>query len=406
MSFLDQFTARAPMTQPSTLGSFGFGSFFGGSSNTISPQTAMQLTTVFSCNRVIAETISSISLDVYEKIEGGKAKATGFSLYNILKYKPNPNMTSVMWREMIVQDLNLKGNHYSQIIRNGHGAITALYPLICDNMEVSLSKNSKLIYSYSTGTKKINLTSREILHVRGLPSENGITGLSPIEYNRRAIQLGDTTQEFGINFFDRGANGSGAFSTPGELSTPAYDRLKTDLNSNYAGMQNSGKPMLLEAGLKFERITIPNNDAQFLETRKYQKEEIASIFRVPMHMINSLENATFSNIEHQSLEFVKFTMMPWAKRLEQAFTMLLLTEREQDKYTIKFNFETLLRGDFDARTSGYATLIQNGVMTINEVRALEDMNTIGKAGDENYIQLNMTTLENLNKGETNDDNQD
>jgi len=405
MSFLDQFTARAPMTQPST-GGFGFGSFFGGSSNTISPQTAMQLTTVFACNRVIAETLSSISLNVYEKIKDGKEKATNFSLYNILKYRPNPNMTSVMWREMIVQDLNTRGNHYSQIIRNGHGAITALYPLICDNMEVSLSSSSKLIYTYNTGKKKINLTSREIFHVRGLPSEDGITGLSPIEYNRRAIQLGDTTQEFGINFFERGANATGAFSSPGELSNTAFNRLKKDVNDKYAGMNNSGKPMLLEAGLKFERISINNNDSQFLETRKYQKEEIASIFRVPMHMINSLENATFSNIEHQSLEFVQFTMLPWIKRIEQAFTMLLLTEREQEKYSIKFNVDTLLRGDFKTRTEGYQTLIQNGVLSVNEVRALENLNSIGTAGDQRYMQLNMTTIENLNKGEKNENNQD
>ena len=401
MSWLEQFTARAPMTEAGQP-AFGFGSVFGSNSNHISPKTAMRLTTVFACNRVIAETLSSISLDVYERVEEGKKKATNFSLYNILKYRPNPNMTSVMWREMIVQDLNMRGNHYSQIIRNGLGEITALYPLVSANMEVSLSSTSKLVYMYATGDKKVKLSAREILHVRGLPSENGITGLSPIEYNRRAIQLGDTTQEFGINFFEKGANGAGAFSTPSELSDPAYKRLKEDLGKNYTGMQNSGKPMLLEAGLKFERITIPNNDSQFLETRKYQKEEIASIFRVPMHMINSLENATFSNIEHQSLEFVQFTMLPWIKRIEQAFMMLLLSEKEQTKYSIKFNVDTLLRGDYKTRTEGYKAMQLMGNLTINEVRALENMNSIGKAGDERYVQLNLTTVENLNKGETND----
>ncbi len=401
MGFLDQFTARAPMIAPSQ-GGFSFGSLFGSNSNVITPQTAMRLTTVFSCNRVIAETISSIGLDVYEKVKDGKEKATNFSLYKLLKYSPNPNMTSVMWREMIVQDLNLKGNHYTQIVRNGLGEIVALYPLICDNMEAEITKGGKLVYLYNTGSNKIKLTSYEILHVRGLPSEDGITGLSPIEYNRRAIQLGDTTQEFGINFFDRGANGAGAFSTPGELSEDAYKRLKTDLGTNYAGMQNSGKPMLLEAGLKFERITIPNNDSQFLETRKYQKEEIASIFRVPMHMINSLENATFSNIEHQSLEFVQFTMLPWIKRLEQSFTMLLLSETEQSQYSIKFNVDTLLRGDFKTRTEGYQTMQMMGNLTINEVRALENMNSIGEDGDKRYVQMNMTDIQNLDKGEAND----
>ena len=399
MSFLDQFTARAPLTE-SGQPTFSFSSAFGSNSNHISPKTAMRLTTVFACNRVIAETLSSISLDVYERVEAGKQKATDFSLYNILKYRPNPNMTSVMWREMIVQDLNMRGNHYSQIIRNGLGEITALYPLVSANMEVSLSSTSKLVYLYATGDKKVKLSTREILHVRGLPSENGITGLSPIEYNRRAIQLGDTTQQFGINFFEKGANGAGAFSTPSELSDPAYKRLKEDLGKNYMGMQNSGKPMLLEAGLKFERITIPNNDSQFLETRKFQKEEIASIFRVPMHMINSLENATFSNIEHQSLEFVQFTMLPWIKKIEQAFMMLLLSEKEQMKYSIKFNVDTLLRGDYKTRTEGYKTMQLMGNLTINEVRALENMNSIGKEGDVRYVQMNMTSVEDLNKGDT------
>ncbi len=397
MGFLDQFKARAPMIQPTT-GPFSFGSIFGNTaSNVITPQTAMRLTTVFACNRVIAETLSSISLNVYRNIENGKEKAADFDLYTILKYQPNPNMTSVMWREMIVQDLNTRGNHYSQIIRNGMGEITALYPLISDNMTPEITPGNQIRYVYDMGNQKRTVPAREILHIRGLPSEDGIVGLSPIEYNRRAIQLGDTTQEFGINFFDRGANGSGTFSSPGELSDTAFNRLKTDLNANYTGMRNSGKPMLLESGLKYERMSIPNNEAQFLETRKYQKEEIASIFRVPMHMINSLENATFSNIEHQSLEFVQFTMLPWIKRIEQSMTMSLLTDSQKAEYSIKFNVDTLLRGDYKTRTEGYKTMQLMGNLTINEVRALENMNSIGDSGDERYVQMNMTTIENLNK---------
>jgi len=391
--------ARSPIVQ-TTGGTFSSGgSIFGGNSSTISPQTAMQLTTVFACNRVIAETISSISLDVYKKTDDGKEKATDFSLYNILKYTPNPNMTSVMWREMIVQDLNTRGNHYSQIVRNGLGEIISIYPLISDNMEVTLEAGAKLRYVYKSGKKDYRLASHEVLHIRGLPSEDGIKGLSPIEYNKKSLQLGATTQQFGINFFDKGANATGSFTTEGELSEPAFDRLKTQVQENYTGMQNSGKPLLLEGGLKFDRISIPNNDAQFLETRKYQKEEIASIFLVPMHMINSLENATFSNIEHQSLEFVQFTMLPWIKRIEQAFTSRLLTEDQQREYSIKFNVDTLLRGDFKTRTDGYKTLLQNGVLSVNEVRALENMNSIGYEGDKRHIQLNMTDTNNLDKEE-------
>ena len=399
MGFLSKIFNRAPLVEKTGGLSLG-SSFFRGNSNVVSPQTAMRMTTVFACNRVIAETLSSISLDVFKRIDGGKEKAFDHPLYTLLKTQPNPMMTSVMWREMIVQDLNTRGNHYSQKILNGMGEVIALYPLVADKMEVIRISGGQKRFIYDSGEKKVTLSSKEILHIPGLPSEDGLKGISPIEMNKRAIQLGDTTQEFGINFFDKGANASGAFSTDGELSDDAYERLKDDLGNNYAGMQNSGKPMLLEGGLKFERISIPNNDAQFLETRKYQKEEIASIFRVPMHMINSLENATFSNIEHQSLEFVQFTMLPWIKRIEQALTISLLSEKEQVEYSIKFNVDTLLRGDFKTRTDGYQTLIQNGVLSVNEVRALENLNTIGAEGDKRYMQLNMTTTENLNKGES------
>lgn len=397
MSLLSKFTNRSPMVQTSDGISFGSGSsIFKGNSNVISPQTAMRMTTVFACNRVIAETLSSISLDVYKRIDNGKEKAVDFSLYHLLKYQPNPSLTSVAWREMIAYDLNTRGNHYSQIIRNGLGEVTALYPLVSDRMTVKVVMGGNKRFIYDMGDKKQVLTSKEILHIIGLPSESGATGISYIEYNKRAIQLGDTTQEFGINFFDKGANSSGAFSTDGELGDEAYKRLKEDLGANYAGMQNSGKPMLLEGGLKFERISIPNNDAQFLETRKYQKEEIASIFRVPMHMINSLENATFSNIEHQSLEFVKFTILPTVKRIEQALNSFLLNEQQKKEYSIKFNLDTLLRGDFKTRTDGYKTMQMMGNMTINEVRALENMNPI-EGGDEHYVQLNTTNIKNIDK---------
>ena len=395
MSIIGKYLNLAPMVTPSK-GGFG-GSFFGGNSKVITIDNAMQHTTVFACNRVIAETLGSIALELFKKIDNGKEKATAHPLYNILKLQPNPLMTSVMWREMIVQDLNIRGNHYSQIIRNRLGEVTALYPLKSSSMEVSMDENAVMRYIYKPGSKKYVVEAKEILHIRGLPGEDGITGLSPIAYNRRAIQLGDTAQEFGINFFDKGANGAGAFTTAGELSETAFERLKTDLVEKYTGMNNSGKPMLLEGGLKFERFTIPNNDSQFLETRKYQKEDIASIFRVPMHMINSLENATFSNIEHQSLEFVQFTMLPWIKRIEQALTISLLSLTEQEIYSIKFNVDTLLRGDFKTRTEGYKTLQMMGDLTINEVRDLENLNSIGPAGDKRYIQMNMADIENLNK---------
>jgi HK97 family phage portal protein len=381
------------------VGNLGFGgSIFGGNSRSITPDNAMQLTTVFACNRVIAETLSSISLDIFKKIENGKEKDTTHTLYNLLKYSPNPYMTSVMWREMIATDLNLRGNHYSQIVRNGMGDVIALYPLVTKNMTVALKKGKK-VFTYQNGDKKHKLSSFDVLHIQGLPSEDGITGLSPISANKRALELGSTAETFGSSFFNNGANASGAFSFPGVLSDKAFDRLKISINEANTGMINANKPMLLDEGMKFQRFTISNSDSQFLETRKYQKEEIASIFRVPMHMVNSLENATFSNIEHQSLEFVQFTMLPWIKRIEQALTLSLLSSDEMRTHSIKFNVDSLLRGDFATRTAGYATLFNIGVLSQNEIRAKENMNSIGKDGDKYFVQLNMAEAKENTKGD-------
>jgi len=398
MSLLGRFVSLSKPILPSTGGLGGFSSPFGGNARSITPDNAMQLTTVFACNRVIAETISSISLDVFEKTKAGKIKALDHPLYGILKLSPNPHMTSVMWRERIVTDLNIRGNHYSQIIRDGRGEVVGIYPLQSKLMSVSFSKSGKKEFFYGSGTTKQKLNDFDVLHIPGLPSEDGITGLSPIGSNKRALELGSTAETFGSSFFNKGANASGAFIHPSSLSDSAFERLKTSLHQAYTGMDNASKPMLIDENMKFEKFTISNSDSQFLETRKYQKEEIASIFRVPMHMINSLENATFSNIEHQSLEFVQFTILPWIKRIEQSLTLALLDTDEMVTHSIKFNVDSLLRGDFKTRTEGYKTLALIGALNVNEIRALENMNGIGEDGDKYYVQLNMTEGKNLPQG--------
>lgn len=399
MGFLGRFISKQAPILPSSGGFGRSGGLFGGNARNITPDNAMQLTTVFTCNRVLAETISSISLNLFEKIENGKQIASFHTLHNLLKYEPNPFITSVTWREMIVTDLNLRGDHFSQIVRNGLGEVLGIYPLDAKKMEV-LMVGGKKVFRYTIGsTQKVDLSSFEILHIMGIPAGDGLRGLSPISANKRALELGSTAEAYGSKFFDNGANASGAFSIPGTLPEESFNRLKNSLESAYAGVVNSHKPMLLEEGMKFERFTISNNDSQFLETRKYQKEEIASIFRVPMHMVNSLENATYSNIEHQSLDFVQFSILPWLKRIEQSLTLSLLSVDEREHYAIKFNVDSLLRGDFDTRTKGYATLFNIGAISQNEIRAKENMNSIGEEGDKYYVQLNMGETSTIKDGE-------
>jgi HK97 family phage portal protein len=224
-------------------------------------------------------------------------------------------------------------------------------------------------------------------------SFDGVVGLSPIEYVSSAIRLGLTYESFGNRFYQNGANSSGAFTHPGVLNEEAYQRLKKDLEKNYTGVANTGKPLLLEDGMKFEMFSIKPVDAQLLESKRFQIEDVARIYRVPMHLIQELTRATFSNIEHQSLEFQIFTMLPWVQRWEQAINSQLLTIQDrQANYYVELNMNAMLRGDLKSRYEAYATGIQWGILSINDCLRLENMNSIGPDGDRHIQPLNMISI--------------
>jgi len=382
MNYTNIFGSR--LMEQNDYGYVGDGMFTQGVS-TVSDEQAIRVATVFACNRVIAETLSSISLDVFRNVDNGREKANDLQLQTLLSLAPNERSTNAMWMEQIVFDLNMRGNHYAQIIRDGRGEVTGIYPLRADAMQVTLERG-RVVYNYDNRYTK---TSREILHIRGLTLGLGILGVSPIAHNMASIGLAYEAQSFGANFFKNGANPSGAFISDKVISDESFKRLRKSLDSEYAGSNKAGKIMLLEDGLKFQKMSLNPDEAQYLETRKFQKEEIASIFRVPMHLINSLENATFSNIEHQSLEFLKFTMLPWLNRIEQQLALSLLTREQREIYSIKFDFNTLLRGDYKTRTEGYRNMHMIGAISQNEIRRLENMNGIGDEGDRYFTQLNM-----------------
>ena len=379
-------------------------SFFMGvsaSGKQVNERTSMQMTAVYSCVRILSEAVASLPLNVYRYTDtGGKEKAIDHSLYRLLHDEPNPEMSSFIFRETLMTHLLLWGNAYAQIIRNGKGEVIALYPLMPDRMTVDRDSNGRLYYKYRKSNDDaptmesgvVSLAPSDVLHVPGLGFD-GLVGYSPIAMAKNAIGLAIAAEEYGSKFYANGAAPSGVLEHPGTLKDPT--RVRDSWNSTFGGSSNSHKVAVLEEGMKYTPISISPNEAQFLETRKFQINEIARIFRVPPHMVGDLEKSSLSNIEQQSLEFVKYPLAPWVIRWEQALYRTLLSEEEKKSYFFKFNVEGLLRGDYQSRMQGYATARQNGWMSANDIRELEDLDRIPAelGGDLYLINGNMLPLE-------------
>ncbi|QAT63007.1 phage portal protein [Acidilutibacter cellobiosedens] len=367
--------------------SFFFGSTPSG--KTVNERTAMQTTAVYACVRILAETIASLPLHTYINTENGKEKAMDHPLYPLLSSSPNPEMTSFVFRETLMGHLLLWGNSYSQIIRDGRGKIIAIYPLLPDKMTVSRSEKGEIYYVYNKEGHDYILRKEEVLHIPGLGFD-GLIGYSPIAMAKNAIGMAIATEEYGAKFFANGANPGGVLEHPGIVKDP--QRIRDSWNSVYQGTSNAHRVAVLEEGMKFSPIGIPPEQAQFLETRKYQTEEICRIFRVPPHLVGDLERATFSNIEHQSISFVVHTIRPWLVRIEQSINKSLFTDKEKQKYFVSFVVEGLLRGDYESRMRGYSIGIQNGFMSPNDIRRLENLNPIPSEEGGNTYMVNGNML--------------
>ena len=356
---------------------------------TVTEEKAMEHTAVYAAVRIIAETIASLPLHVYTEQDGERKKAKDNYLYKILKRKPNNLMTSFTWREVMLAHLLLWGNHYSKLDLSNDGKIKAIWPLMPGQMQVK-KRDDRIYYKYSPADASPQMFEQnEIMHIPGL-GFNGIVGKSVIKMARESVGLGLAAEEFGSRFFSQGAQPGGIVEYPGKLSDDAYDRYKKDMRDQYSGLSKSHKLMVLEEGLKYHQTGIPPDDAQFLETRRFQVEEIARIFRVPPHMLADLDRATFSNIEQQSINFVVNTIRPWLVRIEQVLNDSLLSDRNNKNY-IKFVVEGLLRGDAESRASFYNQMFNIGAMSINEIRDKEELNPIDN-GDQSFVPLNMLPL--------------
>ncbi|MDW7652035.1 MAG: phage portal protein [Bacillota bacterium] len=372
--------------------------FFGTTSSgkTVNERTAMQTTAVYACVRVLAEAIASLPLHTYRYTDKGKEKAQDHNLYYLLHSEPNPEMTSFVFRETLMGHLLLWGNAYAQIIRDGRGKVIALYPLMPDKMTVERTEKGELFYLYNKDGTNYLLRSDEVLHIPGLGFD-GLIGYSPIAMAKNAIGMAIATEEYGAKFFANGANPGGVLEHPGVVKDPS--KIRESWNAVYQGSGNAHRIAVLEEGMKFQSIGIPPEQAQFLETRKFQLNEIARIFRVPPHMVGDLERSSFSNIEQQSLEFVMYTLDPWVIRWEQAIQRALFSPAEKKEHFVKFNVNGLLRGDYQSRMQGYAVGRQNGWLSADDIRELEDMNKLpeGSGGSTYLVNGNMVDIANAGK---------
>lgn len=358
-----------------------------GSGVTVSRESALRLPAVYAAIRLLSSTIAALPLTVRMETEGGSESARDHFLYDILNLKPNPMMTSFVWRELSLVHLLTQGNAISVMARNGSGQVVGLYPVDAEQVEI-IRKNGRKFYIVPTVNGSETWADEDVIHIPGLGFD-GIRGLSPIRYfAREAIGQAQATQKHTSNFFKNGANLGSALQTDQNIPMERQNEILKNFKENFVGVENSKKVALLVDGLKYNMITISNEDAQLIETMKFQVTDIARIFGVPPHMIGDLEKATFSNIEQQSISFVQTSILPWVKRIEQELNTKLFAKQ---KYFARFNLDGLLRGDFATRMQGYSTALNAGMFTINEVREIEGFNRI-EGGDTLRVPLNMAAL--------------
>lgn len=355
-------------------------------------QNSLEQSTVFACIRVISETEAMLPLILYQRRpERGKDRATDHRLYNILRHLPNPEMTAIEFRGALTGHVASWGNAFAEIEFSNGGWVMGLWPLRPDKMRV-IRRDGKLWYVYrmpaGSSAPYVELPAYRVMHLRGLGFD-GVVGYDPISLARQSIGLAMGTEEFGARFFSNGAQTGTVYEHPAKLSDTAYDRLAKSIEKRHQGLENAHRIMILEEGMKANQVGIPPENAQFLETRKFQVPEIARFWRMPLHKIGYLENATFSNIEHQAIEFVTDTMQPWLVRWEQAIYRDLLTPAERQAYFAEHLTAALLRGDTLSRFNAYHVARQDGWLSANEIRDMENMNPY-EGGDVYLVPLNMT----------------
>lgn len=355
----------------------------------ITADSTMSFSAVFACNRVLSETLASCPILLYEKdSDGNRKQITDAAEYGVLHYAPNAEMTPSQFKEFGMSNINLGGNMIAQKVFNMHGELLELRPISWERVRIDIDKTTGRLLYFIDG-KQEPKTRDEILHIPGLTLD-GYVGITPLTYAALTIDIGLSQDKFESNFYHNRASTSGIFQYPNELGDEAFQRLKKDITKNYTGLSNAGVPMILEGGGQFKEITMKLTDAQFIESKRFRIEDVCRMFRVPLHLVQDLTRATNNNIEHQSLEFIMYTMLPWFKRWEENLNLQLLSKESKRKNRyFEFNISGLLRGDIKSRYEAYAQGRQWGWLSVNDIRRLENMNPI-ENGDRYLEPLNMS----------------
>ena len=353
---------------------------------------------VFWCGvQMIAGTLASLPLPTYRRMANdAKKPAPEYPLYQVLHTQPNPFMTSYCLRETLQSHVLSWGNGYALIQRVSAGGMpTALMPLDPARMAVKWDKTTQSVY-YEYQPHEGNVIRYgpdEIFHVRGL-GYNGVVGYSLVQMARESLGVGLAMEKFQANFYGKAAVPSGALQIPGELSQKGREALRLSLTKEHADWENKRRPMILEGGTTWKTISVPQEDAEFLASRRFSVEEFARWFNLPVHLLREMTNSSVrANIEQESLEYVLYTMRPWAVRWEQEIVRQLIPAADRETYFAEFNFDGLLRGDAKTRAEVYNMGMQTGRYTVNEILRRENINPIGPEGNYRFVPMNLTRLQ-------------
>lgn len=341
-------------------------------------EAALRIGAVNACIRVRSETMGSLPCMVYRRTDDGREVDRAHPLYRLLHDTPNDDMSAFEFWQTAEQDLLTAGNFYARVYLTARADVQRIVPLTPSRMQVKRDRETGIIvylYTDDSGVQQ-PFTRDEILHIPGL-GYNGtdrVKGMSPIAYMAQTLDLAGSAETYGSNFFHNNATPSAYISHPNSLSNKTKDSILDYMLERFGGVRKAGKLGILEEGMKIETVQISHTDMQFVELRKFQIEEIARWFGVPLHMIGELARSTNNNIEHQGLEWVTNTIRPQATRYEKRLNMQLFGPREADRYFVEFNLDALLRGDSAARAAFWTSLRNIGAINANEIRAKENLN--------------------------------
>lgn len=361
----------------------------------VSEDTALTNAAVWACVRVISETVAALPWRVYRKAPGGRELMSSHTVDWLLNVQPNAEQTAFSFREVLMAHVLTWGNAYAEIQRDLSGRVTALWPITPDRVTPERTEAGELQYRVTDaqGQQSV-IAAADMLHLHGLAFD-GLVGYSPVRMAARSIGLGIAQDTFAAAFYQNGTAFGGMVEVPATMSAEQISTMETYLNAKHKGPDKAFGVRVVANGMKYHNLGMPLQDAQFIESRRFAVTEVARWYRVPPHKVADLERSTNNNIEHQSIEFVTDTIVPWVTRLEQEVNVKLFGARAVGSVYTKMAVNALMRGDAQSRANFYRLMTQMGAMSINEVRELEEMNGIGDAGDEHLVQLNQTTLERL-----------